>query len=378
MSAAPVPPLPSLTSAQRAGWERDGFLVLPGFAAKEACDALMARARALVDAFDPGEGAASIFSTTDQGRTSDAYFLGSGDQIRFFFEEGALDAGGALRLSRDLALNKIGHALHDLDPVFDAFSRTPALATLAAGLGMMDPVLLQSMYIFKQPHIGGEVVCLQDSTFLYTEPHSVTGFWFALEDATLENGCMWALPGGHRAGLKSRFVRAEDGRVRFVVLDATPWPAFGRENGYVPLEAPKGTAWWCWTGSAPTSPAPTPRADPGTPTPCTPSSAPRVTRRTTGSSAARAVGPAYEVSAELRARRRRPYTLRPVGLLDPTPPPYDPLVWAKKPFAERARMVCEAWAMQGYGTPPAPSTSTPSSSPSTSPAGSPSERLARR
>ena len=40
-----------------------------------------------------------------------------------------------------------------------------------------------------------------------------------------------------------------------------------------------------------------------------------------------------------------------MGLLHPTPPPYDPLVWAKKPFAERGRMVCEAWAMQGYGTP---------------------------
>jgi hypothetical protein len=41
-----------------------------------------------------------------------------------------------------------------------------------------------------------------------------------------------------------------------------------------------------------------------------------------------------------------------VGLLDPTPPPYDPLAWAKLPFAERGRMVCEAWAIQGYGTPP--------------------------
>jgi hypothetical protein len=40
-----------------------------------------------------------------------------------------------------------------------------------------------------------------------------------------------------------------------------------------------------------------------------------------------------------------------VGLLSPTPPPYDPLEWATRPFAERARMVCESWALQGYGTP---------------------------
>jgi Transmembrane protein of unknown function (DUF3556) len=41
-----------------------------------------------------------------------------------------------------------------------------------------------------------------------------------------------------------------------------------------------------------------------------------------------------------------------MSLVRPTPAPYDPLEWVKKPFTERARMVCEAWAMQGYGTPP--------------------------
>ncbi len=41
-----------------------------------------------------------------------------------------------------------------------------------------------------------------------------------------------------------------------------------------------------------------------------------------------------------------------MGLLDPTPPPYEPLGWLRQPLGERGRMVCEAWAMQGYGTPP--------------------------
>lgn len=40
-----------------------------------------------------------------------------------------------------------------------------------------------------------------------------------------------------------------------------------------------------------------------------------------------------------------------MGFLDPIPPPYNPLDLEKRPFAERARMVCESWAMQGYGTP---------------------------
>ncbi len=225
-----------LTAQQLQAYERDGFLVLAGFASRAACERLRARANQLVADFDP-QGVSSIFSTHEQTRTSDEYFLTSGDQVRFFFEEEAFDAHGRLRQSKQHSLNKIGHALHDLDPVFNEFSRQPALAAIAPDLGYLQPLLLQSMYIFKQPNIGGEVVCHQDATFLYTEPLSVTGFWFALEDATQENGCMWALPGGHKLGLKQRFTRDGQGGTKFETLDDTPFPP----DGLVPLEAPQGT-----------------------------------------------------------------------------------------------------------------------------------------
>ena len=216
-------------------FSRQGFLVLPGFVPAATCDALKARAEQLVAGFQPET--VSIFSTHEQTKTSDEYFLSSGDQIRFFFEEGAFKPDGSLRQDKALSINKIGHALHDLDPVFERFSRTPELAALASELGLKQPLLLQSMYIFKQPFIGGEVNSHQDATFLYTEPPTCLGFWFALEDATLENGCLWALPGGHQLGLKKRFVRAEGGGTAFQVLDSTPLP----EQGMVPLEVEKGT-----------------------------------------------------------------------------------------------------------------------------------------
>lgn len=224
-----------MTTDRARAFEEQGYLVLPGFVPPADCDALKARAGELVDAFQPET--ISIFTTHEQTRTSDAYFLSSGDHIRFFFEEGAFRPDGSLRQDKALSLNKIGHALHDLDPCFDRFSRTPELAALASELGMRQPLLLQSMYIFKQPHIGGEVNSHQDATFLYTEPSTCLGFWFALEDATLENGCLWALPGGHRLGLKKRFVRAEDGGTAFRVLDTTAVP----EDAMVPLEVKKGT-----------------------------------------------------------------------------------------------------------------------------------------
>src|SRR5262249_2696610 len=161
--------------------------------------------------------------TREQTRTSDDYFLESGDKIRFFFEEKAFLSNGALCQRKDQAINKIGHALHDLDPVFSQFSRDPAIRELINDLGVERRLLLQSMYSFKQPNIGGEVTCHQDNTFLYTDPPSAIGLWFALEDAKVENGCLWAIPGGHAAGLKSRFLRAESGGTRFEHLDPTPW-----------------------------------------------------------------------------------------------------------------------------------------------------------
>jgi phytanoyl-CoA hydroxylase len=225
-----------MDSNEIAQYERDGFFILKELISHEACDVLRARAEELVQEFDPA-GMVSIFSTHEQTRTSDDYFLESGDKIRFFFEENAFNSDGSLRQAKERSINKIGHALHDLDPTFDEFSRSAEIRKLVSDLGITNPLLLQSMYIFKQPNIGAEVTCHQDATFLFTEPLRLVGLWFALEDATIENGCLWAIPGGHKLGLKSRFVRAAGGGTRFEVLDKSPWP----EEQAIPLEVEKGT-----------------------------------------------------------------------------------------------------------------------------------------
>jgi phytanoyl-CoA hydroxylase len=207
---------------QRRRYSDDGYLVLPGFKRADELAAVRTRALEIVEAFDPA-GGAGVFTTHDQARTADALFLGSGDAVRCFFEDGAFDADGRLRRPKAGSINKIGHALHDLDPVFDRFSHGPALAALAHDLGLVEPLLRQSMFIFKPPAIGGEVRWHQDATFLITEPIGVIGFWFALENATRDNGCLWVEPGGHRGPLRERFVREGD-TVRIERLDATAWP----------------------------------------------------------------------------------------------------------------------------------------------------------
>jgi len=210
-----------LSPEARAAYARDGVLVIEDFVDAARCAALRERALQLVAEHAP-QAPGTVFSTRDQRHAKDAYFEASANRIGAFFEEGAFDDEGRFRVPIERAVNKLGHAMHDLDPVFRAFSRGARLQAVADGIGLADPRLIQSMYIFKQPGIGGEVNCHQDSTYLYTEPSSVVGFWFAIEDAHRGNGCLGGLPGQHRGGLKEVFRRRADGTLALEPCESAP------------------------------------------------------------------------------------------------------------------------------------------------------------
>ncbi len=227
-----------LNPEQMATWQQNGFLVLPGFKSPAACAAAVARAHALVCAFQPSSSV-SRFSTRDRSLVADTALLASAATVQCFFEEEALDADGRLRVPKAHSINKIGHALHDRDATFIALSHGPELAALARDLGLVQPQVWQSQLIFKQPHIGGEVGWHQDASFFVTTPQTVTTFWFALEDATLYNGCLWVEPGGQHSPLREQYACDHaTGTLRMQALDRTPWPAAARA---VPLPVAAGT-----------------------------------------------------------------------------------------------------------------------------------------
>lgn len=228
---------PVLTEEQVAAYHRDGYLVVPGWWDAPTIAALKAR---MVDVMEHAElpPSKSVFTTDEQQRHSDEYFLKSGDNISVFLEEKALDAEGKLTVPLPLAINKVGHNIHELLDEFKAVSFDTRLADVCRLLGFERPVIPQSMYICKQPGIGGAVRPHQDGCFLYTRPQTCVGFWWPLEDCKISNGCLWGVPGSHKIGVHRHFKRRADGKgTEFEPPEAETFDL----TGAVPLEMPAGS-----------------------------------------------------------------------------------------------------------------------------------------
>ncbi|OWZ52203.1 phytanoyl-CoA dioxygenase family protein [Cryptococcus neoformans 125.91] len=241
-----------LTEEQKQRWKEDGYLVLPSFFTDEETKDMLNEAKRLCDEFDiEGHPMTTFKTSADDAHVGDEYFLNSGDKIRYFLEPSSVTPATAVTPAKLLvppaqSVNKIGHALAVLNPVFRKYTlETPKVSGLAKELGEQEsPRVLQSMIICKQPRIGGVVPCHNDSTFLYTDPPSAIGVWIALEECTPQNGCLSFLPGSHRLSRTStRFVRAPNGGTTFVnVLGVEPnTENWDEMEGWKEAACPPGT-----------------------------------------------------------------------------------------------------------------------------------------
>ncbi|XP_032978723.1 phytanoyl-CoA dioxygenase domain-containing protein 1 isoform X4 [Rhinolophus ferrumequinum] len=168
-----------LSLSQLQKFQEDGFLVLEGFFSADECVAMQQRIGEIVAKMDVPVHCRTEFSTQEEEQLraqfschkeppvvsnpgacdsdgSTDYFLSSGDKIRFFFEKGVFDKKGNFLVPPEKSINKIGHALHAHDPVFKRVTHSPKVQALARSLGLQMPMVVQSMYIFKQPRFGGE------------------------------------------------------------------------------------------------------------------------------------------------------------------------------------------------------------------------------
>ena len=184
-------------------WQQNGFLIIDSFYSIDECENLKNRAKLLIKNYSPENEVPNSLNNYDMKNES---FKFSASNIVFFHEDDDCKELKSISKNEVENIKEIGHAIHDLDPVFNNFSRKKSLAILATSLGIEMPLLAKSTYILKHSYNDKYSSYNQDSSMLYTEPESCIGCTVSLDNETTENGCLWTFSQGHLEPLKKRYV----------------------------------------------------------------------------------------------------------------------------------------------------------------------------
>ena len=188
-------------------YERDGYVVVPGVLSGAEVAALRAETVALCRSTrGPVEG---------------------------IVPAGAEEPDGAV-IRRYLCI----HHPHKLSAAIAAVLSHPALVPLLRRIVGPDVKAMQSMLFIKADGKPGQA-WHQDEHFIPTRDRSLTAAWIALDEATVDNGCLWVLPGSHRPGVL--YPDREHDDVRFdCTVESYGFPY--RDEDAVPVEVPAGAA----------------------------------------------------------------------------------------------------------------------------------------
>jgi len=223
-------------------YQENGYAIIKDFLSDDEVNALKNECREIVDCMDPKEHSTTFESGASHRKD---YFVNSTNNISFFFEKDAFGENGKLAVDKHNSLNKIGHALHVLNPIFKRITFSDKVKDICKNLSYKDPKICQSMYIFKPPNIGGVVNMHQDGTYLQTNPLKIFGLWIALEDANIENSCLWFIPKSHKEGLIGdwRMIRkVVDGQITTsYVGNGGQEPDYSKYGDFVPEPVKKGS-----------------------------------------------------------------------------------------------------------------------------------------
>jgi phytanoyl-CoA hydroxylase len=159
----------SVSADERRSWDERGFFVRRGFVGTDVTGPMLERFVEICRAADGGErvGAARVM----------------------------LEArGNPSARSPEDRVSKVFRLHHD--PVFEAFARDDVVVDVVADL--LGPAVdcFLSQFVYKAPGAYGQP-WHQDSYYFPFDPDTQVGVWLAVSPATVENGCLWVLPGSH-------------------------------------------------------------------------------------------------------------------------------------------------------------------------------------
>ncbi|KAL8770613.1 MAG: hypothetical protein Q9209_003681 [Squamulea sp. 1 TL-2023] len=228
-----------LMEAQRESYNKDGYIILPGAITDSQAADLLEEAQNVIKRISTGGEGITRHDMSISGAKRPSPI---GRVLATFEPEDTSSPNPFLR-----RIARLGLSVHQKLPTFRTLTHSLLNRSLAASLGYTDPRITQSQLIAKLAGIGGELVPHQDGCVSFTNPPTAMTFWYALEDANMENGCLEVAKGSHLTSpLRQRLVRGKDGVPRFVELDTPLWAKgsvgdIGGEYEYEALEVKKGT-----------------------------------------------------------------------------------------------------------------------------------------
>ena len=124
---------------------------------------------------------------------------------------------------------------HLQHPIFRMLIHDTRLLDMVEALLGPDLRLIHYQGLYKPARTGGEVGWHQDNYYFNVADNRTVSFWLALDDATVENGCMWYMPGRHKELLEHEKLWdiADKKGFYFAISDFD-------DNGAVPAEVKKG------------------------------------------------------------------------------------------------------------------------------------------
>jgi ectoine hydroxylase-related dioxygenase (phytanoyl-CoA dioxygenase family) len=166
-----------LTNEQRRSYEESGFLAVENVVSPERLAAMRRRLEELCSRWDSEEGR------------------------RLGIQQEADIAGATAAVKSAATVRKLA-ALVPHEPAFRQHATNAELLDLVEGLIGTPISLYADQALLKPPFVGSEKLPHQDNAYFRIVPDSaVITCWCALDDATVENGCMHYLPGSHRWGI---------------------------------------------------------------------------------------------------------------------------------------------------------------------------------
>lgn len=129
------------------------------------------------------------------------------------------------------------HFPHKISPLMHRTLGHPGMVDVLTRIVAPDVKCMQSMLFIKSAGKPGQA-WHQDEDFIPTRDNSLCGGWIALDDATVDNGCLWVIPGSHRPAVL--WPQHDHGDRRFdctVESVGFPW----RDEDAVPVEVRAGS-----------------------------------------------------------------------------------------------------------------------------------------